>query len=84
METEILGYVLLALITISGFIVAINKMTKPINDLRIVVQELKDCIKALKETNTTQNARLEEHGKQIDKLKIDLKELKTKVDMYHK
>jgi hypothetical protein len=37
MEVEILGYTLLALVTIIGFAVAISKMTKPINDLLVVV-----------------------------------------------
>ena len=83
METQILGYVLLAFITICGFIVAINKMTKPINDLRLVVQELKDCIKSLRETNTTQNEKLERHRKDIEGLKIKVGELETKVNMYH-
>ena len=82
-EVTILGYVLLALITIIGFIVSIIKMTKPINDLRIAVQELKGCIESLKETETTQNARLDSHGQDIDELKIKLGKLETKVNMYH-
>lgn len=82
-EVTILGYVLLALITIIGFIVAITKMTKPINDLLIVVQELKDCIKSLRETNTTQNEKLERHRKEIDDLKVKVGKIETKVNMYH-
>jgi uncharacterized coiled-coil DUF342 family protein len=83
MEVEILGYTLLALVTIIGFAVAISKMSKPINDLLVVVQELKDCIKQLKETNLTHNEKLERHRKEIDGLKIKVKELETKIDMYH-
>ena len=82
-EVTILGYVLLALITIIGFIVAITKMTKPINDLLIVVQELKDCIKSLREANTTQNEKLERHRKEIDDLKVKVGKIETKVNMYH-
>jgi phage shock protein A len=58
-------------------------MSKPINDLLVVVQELKDCIKQLKETNLTQNEKLERHRKDIDGLKIKVKELETKINMYH-
>lgn len=82
-EVTILGYVLLAFITIVGFIVSIIKLTKPINDLRIAVQELRDCIESLRETETTQNTRLEKHGKEIDDLKLKVGQIETKVNMYH-
>lgn len=84
MEMEILGYVLVAIVTIIGFVSAIHKMSKPINDLLVVVQELKDCIKSLKEMNTTQNARIDAHGREIDALKLKVEQLETKVNMYHK
>lgn len=82
-EITILGYVLIALITIVGFIVSIIKLTKPINDLRITVQELKGLIESLRETETTQNTRLDTHGQEIDDLKIKVGKLETKVNMYH-
>lgn len=83
-EVTILGYVLLALVTIIGFVVAIIKMTKPINNLCIAVQELRDSIKSLRELSTTQNSRLDAHGQEIDDLKLKLGKLETKVNMYHK
>lgn len=82
-EITILGYVLIALITIVGFIVSIIKLTKPINDLRITVQELKGLIESLRETETTQNTRLDTHGQEIDDLKLKVGKLETKVNMYH-
>jgi hypothetical protein len=82
-EITILGYVLIALITIVGFIISIIKLTKPINDLRITVQELKGLIESLRETETTQNARLEAHGNEIDELKVKVGQLETRVKMYH-
>lgn len=83
-EAQFLGYLVMAIITLGGFVAVIMRITQPINDLRIVVQELKDCIKTLKSDNDTQNRRLDEHGKEIDDLKVRLGNLTTKVEMYHK
>lgn len=82
-EITVLGYVLLAFITIIGFIVSIINLTRPINDLRIAVQELRGCIESLKESETTQNARIETHGNEIDELKIKVGKLETKINLYH-
>ena len=84
MEMEILGYVLVAIATVISFASSIHKMSKPINNLLIAVQELKDCIKSLKEMNTTQNERIAKHGQEIDSLKLKVETLETKMDMYHK
>ncbi len=83
-ETQFLGYLVMAIITLGGFVAVIMRITQPINDLRIVVQELKDCIKTLKSDNDIQNRRIDEHGKEIDDLKVKLGNLQTKVEMYHK
>lgn len=83
-EAQFLGYLVMAIITLGGFVAVIMRITQPINDLRIVVQELKDCIKTLKSDNDTQNRRLDEHGKDIDELKVKLGNLQTKVEMYHR
>jgi hypothetical protein len=82
-EVTILGYVLIALITIVGFIISIIKLTKPINDLQLAVQELRGLIKSLGETETTQNSRLDAHGQDIDELRLKVGKLETKVNMYH-
>lgn len=83
-EVQFLGYLVMAIITLGGFVAVIMKITQPINDLRIVVQELRDCINTLKTDNATQNRRLDEHGKDIDDLKIKVGNLETKVEMYHR
>lgn len=83
-EVQFLGYLVMAIITLGGFVAVIMKITQPINDLRVVVQELRDCITTLKNDNATQNRRLDEHGKAIDDLKIEVGKLTTRVNMYHK
>ena len=82
-EAQIIGYVVMAIVTLGGFITVILKMTQPINDLRIVIQELRDCITALKNDNTTQNKRLDKHGEEIDKLKNRVEKVETKINLYH-
>ena len=83
-EAQFLGMLIPALSVLIGFIAIIIKINQPINDLRVVVQELKDCISSLKTDNAIQNRRLDEHGKEIDQLKLDVQDIKTKVDMYHR
>ncbi len=83
-EAQFLGYLVMAIVTLGGFVTVVNRITQPINDLRVVVQELKDCISTLKTDNATQNRRLDEHGKDIDNLKVAVGNLETKVSMYHK
>ena len=83
-EAQLIGYAVLAVITLGSFVVVIQRFTQPINELKVVIQELKDCIKDIRKDNDIQNKRLEEHGKQIDDLKVKVGNLETRVDMYHK
>lgn len=83
-ETEFLGYLVVALITLGSFIVLILKFTQPINELRIVIQKLNDNMDVLKNDNATHDKRLDKHSDQIDKLDNRVGKLETKVDMYHK
>ena len=64
-ETEFVGYLVLAVITLGGFIAVIMKFVQPINDLRIVIQKLNDTIDILKTDNVTQNRRIEKHGSRL-------------------
>ncbi len=82
-ETQFLGYLVTAIITLGAFIAVIQKLTQPINDLKVVIQELRDCISSLKTDNATQNRRIEEHGKEIDKLRDRIGKAETKIEMYH-
>lgn len=82
-DTQFLGYLVMAIITLGGFVTVIQKFTQPINDLKVVIQELRDCISSIKEDNASQNRRIEEHGKEIDNLKDRMGKAETKIDLYH-
>lgn len=82
-ETQFLGYLVTAIITLGAFVAVIQKLTQPINDLKVVIQELRDCISSLKNDNATQNRRIDEHGKEIDLLKDRVTKAETKINLYH-
>lgn len=83
-ETEFVGYFVLAVITLGGFIAVIMKFVQPINDLRIVIQKLNDTIDTLKTDNVTQNRRIEKHGEQIDDLNHRVGNIETEIEIYRK
>ena len=83
-KTEFVGYLVLAVITLGGFIAVIMKFVQPINDLRIVIQKLNDTIDTLKTDNVTQNRRIEKHGEQIDDLNRRVGKIETKIETYRK
>ena len=83
-ETQFLGYLVTAVITLGAFIAVIQKLTQPINDLKVVIQELRDCISSLKTDNANQNRKIEAHDKDIDDLKERMGKAETKIEMYHK
>ncbi|MBO5070816.1 MAG: hypothetical protein J6C37_10730 [Roseburia sp.] len=82
-EALIIGYAVLAIITLGSFIGLVLKFTQPINELRIVIQKLNDNIDALKNDNASHDKRIEQHGREIDKLDRRVGTLETKMDMYH-
>ncbi|MBO5887454.1 MAG: hypothetical protein J6Q60_05485 [Bacteroidaceae bacterium] len=51
--------------------------------MKVVIQELRDCISSLKTDNATQNRRIDEQSKEIDKLKDRMTEAETKITLYH-
>lgn len=81
-ETQFLGYLVVAIITLGAFISVISKFTQPINDLRIVIQKLNDSIDALRATDKRHDKKIEEHDKHIDKLDYRVNRLETRVDMH--
>lgn len=83
-EAQFLGYLLTAIITLGGFVAVIMKFIQPINDLRVVIQKLNDIIDTLKNDNTEQNKKIEEHTKDIGDLKGRVNKVEIKMDMYHK
>lgn len=82
-ETQFLGYLVLAIVTLGAFIAVIMKFTQPINDLRIVIQKLNDNIDSLKNTDSQHTKKIEQHDVQIGKLDRRVGKLETKVIMYH-
>lgn len=83
-EAQLVGYAVIAIITLGSFIAVIMKFTQPINDLRVVIQKLNDMIDTLKNDNTQQNKKLEKHDDQLDKLDHRVSKVETKIEMYHK
>ena len=82
-EMQFLGYAVTAIITLGAFFAVIQKMTQPINDLKVVIQELRDCISTLKTDNDTQNKRIDKQGEDIKNLNTRVDKLETKVSIYH-
>lgn len=83
-ETQFLGYLVIAIVTLGGFVAVIMKFVQPINDLRVVIQKLNDSIDAITKNNERQTKRLDKHDDQIDKLDHRVGTIETKIDMYHK
>jgi hypothetical protein len=83
-ETLVIGYAVIALITLGSFITMVLKFIQPINELRVVIQKLNDNIDALKNDNTVHGKRLDKHGEEIDKLDKRVGKIETRMDLYHK
>lgn len=83
-EVVFVGYLVLAVVTLGGFIAVIMKFVQPINDLRVVIQKLNDTIDTLKTDNVTQNRRIEKHGEQIDDLNHRVGKIETKIETCRK
>ena len=83
-QTTMIGSVVLVVITLGSFITVISKFTQPINELKIVIQELRDCISTLRNDNAIHNKRLDKHGDEIDELKGRVSKVETKMELYHK
>lgn len=82
-EAQLIGYAVLAIITLGSFIVVIQRFTQPINELRIVIQELKDCINNITKDNARHTERLDKHRDQIEQLQKDVVEIKSMVKVFH-
>ena len=78
-QAQLIGYAVIAIITLGSFIVVIQRFTQPINELRIVIQELKDCIKDITKENARHTERLDKHRDQIEKLQKDVAEVMGRV-----
>lgn len=83
-EVQFLGYLILAVITLGGFIAIIMKFVQPINELRIVIQKLNDSIDSMRKDSERHDARLDNHGERLDRLETRAEKLETRMEMYHK
>lgn len=80
-QAELIGYAVLAIITLGSFTVVISRFTQPINELRVVIQELRDCITNITKENARHTERLDLHRDQIAELQQDVAEVKTIVNI---
>ena len=80
---QFLGYLISGIITLGGFVAIVYKFTQPINDLKVVIQELKDTLKAMKDSDKRRDEAIEAHGRDITDLRDKVGKLETRVDMYH-
>lgn len=80
---QFLGLAVSAVITLGSFIAVIMKFTQPINDLRVVIQELIDTMNYLRDDNKRQNDKLGKHDERLDKLDTKVSTLETRMDIYH-
>ena len=83
-QTEFIGLAVLTIITLGSFVGVVLKFVQPINDLRVVIQQLKDCIDNLKDNDETRDKRLDEHDKEISGIKTKVGKIETKMALYHK
>ena len=83
-QAQLIGYGVIALSAIIGFVVTVLKFVQPINELRVVIQELKDCINNIIKDNTRHTQRLDKHRDQIEELQKDVVEIKLMMNVYHK
>lgn len=82
-EAQVVGLVVMAIITLGSFVAVIMKFVQPINDLRIVIQKLNDNIDSMKKDTDNHEKRITKHGEEIDKLDGRVGKLELRVDMYH-
>ena len=87
MDMSFLGYLITGLGVIITFYISVSQIadrfTKPLHELKMVMQKLTDAIEVIKEDGATQARRLERHSEQIDKLDGRVGRLEVKMEIYH-
>ena len=81
-QAQFLGYFIMAVVTIGGFIGIVNKITQPINELKIVISELKECIRFLQKDQETHKEKIEEFERRISHIEKDVGILSKLIDTY--
>lgn len=83
-QAQLIGYLVLAVTTLSSFVAVVRQFTQPINELKVVIQELKDCIAQIRADSAAQNKRIAQQGREIDDLKGRINVVETKIAILHK
>lgn len=83
-ETQFLGYFVVAVVTLGGFIGVISKFTQPINELRLVVQKLNDKLDTLSDNHKKIQEIVDDYETRLNNLDGRVGKIETKIDMYHK
>ena len=79
-EAEMIGWIVLALITLGTFIAIIIKIMRPINELNISIQKLNDRIENMNTLDDIRDQKLKAHGLRIDDHEIRLTKIETRHD----
>lgn len=89
-EMQFMGYLISALVVLAGFIATIVKFIQPINKLNVTIQKLIDTMSNFEKEGAARDKRITKHGAEIDDLKkqvgevkSDVRDIKTKMSMYH-
>ena len=76
---ETVGIIIGAVVVIAGFVGVIIKVMKPINDLNLNIVKLTASIDRLIDNDKRQDERITNHGREIDKINIELENHKERI-----
>lgn len=82
-ENLFLGYLVCAIVVLGSFVALVMKFVKPINDLRVTIQQLIDTLNTVRDNDKKRDARLDKHDDQIVKLDKRVGKIETKMEVYH-
>jgi hypothetical protein len=82
-EMQTIGLIVMAIVTLGGFVALVLKFVQPINELRVVIQKLIDTLDSLTKDNTEHEKRLNDHDDHLSKLDGRVGKLETKMNIYH-
>lgn len=83
-EAQLIGYAVLAIISLGGFLLVVSRFTQPVQELMIAIQELRAFIATLREDAAKKDRRLDSLDSDVDELKDRVGRIETKMRIYHK
>ena len=83
-EMQFLGMLVMAIITLGGFVAVITKFTQPLNEVRVAIQKLIDRLDSMKEADDKRDKAIAKHSEQIEDLDNRMGKAETKIQLYHK